>query len=51
MLASGRKGEAMARRLDIHVHTVRRRITRQAPNAETRFQAGVQAALRGRLAG
>lgn len=53
MLASGLKDEAMARRLDIHVHTVRRRITRlmQALNAETRFQAGVQAALRGWLAG
>ncbi|MGN5632096.1 LuxR family transcriptional regulator [Streptomyces sp. AC154] len=51
MLASGLKDEAMARRLDIHVHTVRRRITRlmQALNAETRFQAGVQAALRGWL--
>ncbi|MFD7866824.1 LuxR family transcriptional regulator [Streptomyces sp. NPDC057682] len=51
MLASGLKDEAMARRLDIHVHTVRRRITRlmRALNAETRFQAGVQAALRGWL--
>ncbi|MFJ3615676.1 MULTISPECIES: helix-turn-helix transcriptional regulator [Streptomyces] len=51
MLASGLKDQAMARRLDIHVHTVRRRITRlmQALNAETRFQAGVQAALRGWL--
>ncbi|MFJ8640427.1 helix-turn-helix transcriptional regulator [Streptomyces sp. NPDC093610] len=51
MLASGLKDEAMARRLDIHVHTVRRRITRlmHALNAETRFQAGVQAALRGWL--
>ncbi|MGW8488096.1 helix-turn-helix domain-containing protein [Streptomyces sp. NPDC055886] len=48
MLASGLKGEAMARRLDVHVHTVRRRITRlmQVLNAETRFQAGAQAALR-----
>ncbi|MFH9618370.1 helix-turn-helix transcriptional regulator [Streptomyces pratensis] len=53
MLASGLKDEAMARRLDIHVHTVRRRITRlmQTLNAETRFQAGVQAALRGWLTG
>nr|WSW70649.1 LuxR C-terminal-related transcriptional regulator [Streptomyces sp. NBC_00995] len=51
MLAFGLKDEAMARRLEIHVHTVRRRITRlmQALNAETRFQAGVQAALRGWL--
>lgn len=51
MLASGLKDEAIARRLDIHVHTVRRRITRlmQALKAETRFQAGVQATLRGWL--
>lgn len=51
MLASGLKDEAIARRLDIHVHTVRRRITRlmRELNVQTRFQAGVQAALRGRL--
>nr|WP_237500023.1 LuxR C-terminal-related transcriptional regulator [Streptomyces sp. SID8379] len=51
MLASGLKDEAIARRLDIHVHTVRRRITRlmQKLNAQTRFQAGVQATLRGWL--
>ncbi|MFK0169656.1 LuxR C-terminal-related transcriptional regulator [Streptomyces sp. NPDC090306] len=52
MLASGLKDEAIARRLDVHVHTVRRRITRlmQSLNVETRFQAGVQATLRGWLA-
>ncbi|MER5596952.1 helix-turn-helix transcriptional regulator [Streptomyces sp. NPDC002265] len=51
MLASGLKDEAIARRLDIHVHTVRRRITRlmQLLNTQTRFQAGVQAAMRGWL--
>lgn len=51
LLASGLKDEAMARRLDVHVHTVRRRITRlmQVLNAQTRFQAGVQAAARGWL--
>ncbi|MEV0010160.1 LuxR C-terminal-related transcriptional regulator [Streptomyces sp. NPDC051840] len=51
MLASGLKDEAIARRLDVHVHTVRRRISRlmQALNVETRFQAGVQATLRGWL--
>ncbi|MCQ4208301.1 LuxR C-terminal-related transcriptional regulator [Streptomyces longispororuber] len=51
MLSSGLKDEAIARRLDIHVHTVRRRITRlmQELNAQTRFQAGVQATLRGWL--
>ncbi|MFD8734538.1 LuxR C-terminal-related transcriptional regulator [Streptomyces sp. NPDC059618] len=51
MLASGLKDEAIARRLDIHVHTVRRRITRlmRSLNTQTRFQAGVQAALRGWL--
>ncbi|MFJ8888752.1 LuxR C-terminal-related transcriptional regulator [Streptomyces sp. NPDC102402] len=53
MLASGLKDEAIARRLDIHVHTVRRRISRlmQVLNVETRFQAGVQAVLRGWLTG
>lgn len=51
MLASGLKDEAIARRLDIHVHTVRRRITRlmKSLNTQTRFQTGVQAALRGWL--
>ncbi|RFC72344.1 LuxR C-terminal-related transcriptional regulator [Streptomyces sp. AcE210] len=51
MLASGLKDEAIARRMDMHVHTVRRRISRlmQELNAETRFQAGVQAAMRGWL--
>nr|WP_256332725.1 hypothetical protein [Streptomyces sp. 2131.1] len=51
MLSSGLKDEAMARRLEIHVHTVRRRISRlmRELKAETRFQAGVQAAMRGWL--
>ncbi|WP_338700393.1 LuxR C-terminal-related transcriptional regulator [Streptomyces sp. Q6] len=51
MLASGLKDEAIARRLDLHVHTVRRRITRLMTmlNAQTRFQAGVRATLRGWL--
>ncbi|MEV6103892.1 LuxR C-terminal-related transcriptional regulator [Streptomyces sp. NPDC051940] len=51
MLASGLKDEAIARRLDIHVHTVRRRIRRllETLDAETRFQAGVQALRRGWL--
>ncbi|MFE4699770.1 LuxR C-terminal-related transcriptional regulator [Streptomyces sp. NPDC056738] len=51
MLASGLKDEAIARRLDVHVHTVRRRITRlmRSLNTQTRFQTGVQAALRGWL--
>ncbi|MFI6942337.1 LuxR family transcriptional regulator [Streptomyces sp. NPDC050418] len=51
LLASGLKDEAIARRLDVHVHTVRRRITRlmQVLDTQTRFQAGVQATLRGWL--
>ncbi|MET7984725.1 MULTISPECIES: LuxR C-terminal-related transcriptional regulator [unclassified Streptomyces] len=51
LLASGLKDEAIARRLDVHVHTVRRRITRLMGllNAETRFQAGVRATARGWL--
>lgn len=51
MLASGLMDKAIVRHLD--VHTVRRRISRlmQALNVETRFQAGVQAALRGWLKG
>ncbi|WP_306321886.1 MULTISPECIES: LuxR family transcriptional regulator [unclassified Streptomyces] len=51
LLSSGLKDEAIARRLDVHVHTVRRRITRLMTmlNAQTRFQAGVRATLRGWL--
>ncbi|TXS06165.1 LuxR family transcriptional regulator [Streptomyces sp. col6] len=51
MLSSGLKDEAIARRLEIHVHTVRKRISRlmRELKAETRFQAGVQAAMRGWL--
>ncbi|MER5896942.1 LuxR C-terminal-related transcriptional regulator [Streptomyces sp. NPDC001876] len=51
MLASGLKDEAIARRLDLHVHTVRRRISRLMAylNAETRFQAGIQAVRKGWL--
>ncbi|GAA3492128.1 helix-turn-helix domain-containing protein [Streptomyces cremeus] len=52
LLAAGLKDEAIARRLGVHVHTARRRITRllEALDAETRFQAGAQAATRGWLA-
>ncbi|MFF2785612.1 hypothetical protein ACFVT6_02335 [Streptomyces sp. NPDC058049] len=51
LLASGLKDETIARRLGVHVHTVRRRITRMLEelDADTRFQAGVQAAIRGWL--
>lgn len=51
MLASGLKDEAIARRLDLHVHTVRRRISRLMTylSAETRFQAGIQAVRKGWL--
>jgi DNA-binding CsgD family transcriptional regulator len=51
LLTSGLKDEAIARRMGLHVHTVRRRISQllRALNAETRFQAGVQAILRGWL--
>jgi DNA-binding CsgD family transcriptional regulator/sugar-specific transcriptional regulator TrmB len=51
MLASGLKDEAIARRLGVHVHTVRRRIRilLRTLGAETRFQAGVQALRRGWL--
>lgn len=51
MLASGLKDETIARRLGVHVHTARRRITRMLEelDAGTRFQAGVQAAIRGWL--
>ncbi|MFJ2740288.1 helix-turn-helix domain-containing protein [Streptomyces sp. NPDC087440] len=52
LLAAGLKDEAIARRLGVHVHTARRRISRllEALHAETRFQAGAQAATRGWLA-
>ncbi|WP_167350576.1 helix-turn-helix transcriptional regulator, partial [Streptomyces yangpuensis] len=51
LLASGLKDESIARRLGVHVHTARRRITRMLEelDADTRFQAGVQAAIRGWL--
>ncbi|MEU2154018.1 helix-turn-helix domain-containing protein [Streptomyces sp. NPDC019396] len=51
LLASGLKDEAIARRLGVHVHTARRRISRllESLGAETRFQAGAQATLRGWL--
>ncbi|WP_406273374.1 hypothetical protein OHT93_25475 [Streptomyces sp. NBC_00191] len=51
LLASGLKDEAIARRLGVHVHTARRRISRllETLGAETRFQAGAQATLRGWL--
>ncbi|MFI5802247.1 helix-turn-helix domain-containing protein [Streptomyces sp. NPDC051561] len=52
LLAAGLKDEAIARRLGVHVHTARRRISRllDALDAETRFQAGAQASARGWLA-
>lgn len=51
LLASGLKDEAIARRMNVHVHTVRRHIKRllRVLNAETRFQAGVQALRKGWL--
>ncbi|MFI1395023.1 helix-turn-helix domain-containing protein [Streptomyces sp. NPDC020681] len=51
LLASGLKDEAIARRLGVHVHTARRRISRllDTLGAETRFQAGAKATLRGWL--
>lgn len=51
LLAGGFKDEAIARRLGVHVHTARRRISRLLDElgADTRFQAGAQAALRGWL--
>lgn len=51
LLASGLKDESIARRLGVHVHTARRRITHLLGelDADTRFQAGVQAASRGWL--
>ena len=52
MLAAGLKDEAVARQLDVHVATARRRITALLARlgASSRFQAGVQAARRGWLA-
>ncbi|WP_240134937.1 helix-turn-helix domain-containing protein [Streptomyces sp. MUM 178J] len=51
LLAAGLKDEAIARRLGVHVHTARRHISRllHSLDAETRFQAGAKAALRGWL--
>ncbi|MBD0746961.1 hypothetical protein BG418_02455 [Streptomyces sp. CBMA152] len=51
LLAEGLKDEAIARRLGVHVHTARRRITRLLHDldADTRFQAGARATLRGWL--
>jgi len=51
LLASGLKDEAIARQLDVHVHTARRRITGllERLDATTRFQAGMQASRRGWL--
>ncbi|MEU2107826.1 helix-turn-helix domain-containing protein [Streptomyces sp. NPDC019507] len=51
LLAAGLKDEAIARRLGVHVHTARRRISRllESLGAETRFQAGARATLRGWL--
>ncbi|MCX4819344.1 hypothetical protein OG883_05375 [Streptomyces sp. NBC_01142] len=51
LLAAGLKDEAIARRLGVHVHTARRRISQllETLGAETRFQAGAQATLRGWL--
>ncbi|TLQ43810.1 helix-turn-helix domain-containing protein [Streptomyces marianii] len=53
LLAAGLKDEAIARRLGVHVHTARRRISRllESLGAETRFQAGARASLRGWLDG
>ncbi|GGU24541.1 helix-turn-helix transcriptional regulator [Nocardioides albus] len=51
LLASGLKDEGIARQLDVHVHTARRRISALLAKlgASTRFQAGVQAGRRGWL--
>ncbi|MER5616167.1 hypothetical protein [Streptomyces sp. NPDC002215] len=51
LLAAGLKDEAIARRLGVHVHTARRRISvlLDSLDAQTRFQAGAQATLRGWL--
>ncbi|MFJ8692223.1 helix-turn-helix domain-containing protein [Streptomyces roseolilacinus] len=51
LLAAGLKDEAIARRLGVHVHTARRRISRllEDLDARTRFQAGARATARGWL--
>ncbi|QGV78600.1 helix-turn-helix domain-containing protein [Streptomyces ficellus] len=51
LLAAGLKDEAIARRLGVHVHTARRRISGllESLGARTRFQAGARAASRGWL--
>ncbi|MEU6484419.1 helix-turn-helix domain-containing protein [Streptomyces sp. NPDC046887] len=51
LLAAGLKDEAIARRLGVHVHTARRRISRllECLDARTRFQAGARASVRGWL--
>ncbi|OKK06479.1 hypothetical protein AMK26_10715 [Streptomyces sp. CB03234] len=51
LLAAGLKDEAIARRLGVHVHTARRRISRllESLGARTRFQAGARASSRGWL--
>ncbi|MFF8287872.1 helix-turn-helix domain-containing protein [Streptomyces sp. NPDC016309] len=53
LLAAGHKDEAIARRLGVHVHTARRRISRllESLDARTRFQAGARASSRGWLDG
>lgn len=53
MLAAGLKDESIARQLDVHVATARRRIAALMARLEvsSRFQAGVQAARRGWLGG
>ncbi|PRH80182.1 hypothetical protein C6N75_05575 [Streptomyces solincola] len=53
LLAAGLKDEAIARRLGVHVHTARRRISRllDTLDARTRFQAGARASVRGWLEG
>ncbi|MER7108574.1 helix-turn-helix domain-containing protein [Streptomyces sp. NPDC000229] len=53
LLAAGLKDEAIARRLGVHVHTVRRRISRllESLGARTRFQAGARVSSRGWLDG
>ncbi|WP_230885623.1 helix-turn-helix domain-containing protein [Streptomyces spinoverrucosus] len=51
LLAAGLKDEAIARRMGVHVHTVRRRIADllETLDAETRFQAGALATRQGWL--
>ncbi|MFF8830125.1 helix-turn-helix domain-containing protein [Streptomyces sp. NPDC015131] len=53
LLAAGHKDEAIARRLGVHVHTARRRISLllESLGARTRFQAGARASSRGWLDG